>query len=330
MWGGLTPNNGEFKDTVNAGCYNPSYFSPASYRLFRDFTKKHWKPSFAGYLPLHQNGQKSTMPELLEAFDGAIIAGYNLLYRSHCPSGVIANWVGAQAQCQDTSSLNCAGVPWATTPHVGAQGTCTVSGTKWGSWGKDASRGPWRVAMDYAMYPSESTKVTMYNEAGSVDPSISFNAKIYLNGLANQYVKHSHCDGGKPGDCNDDNGRTDASKLAHAFVGDLGAPGLSCEQVPIDPEPNWWAAEMAHPTFTGFIAPSGGISSVERKAWLDTFAKLCDFADMGSYDDMDTTHGAADICSKTYFQASQQVLSAMIMSGALSESQVKLKRIFTD
>lgn len=318
-WGGLAPSSGRFQSTFNAGCINPSYFAPASYRLFRDFASRHWKPSFDAYLPPHQDGTKSSLDELMEAFDGAVIASYNLLYRSTCPSGSISNWAGSQAACENAEDLNCLGVPWAFTPHVGATGTCTGSGTKWGSWGKDACRAPWRIAMDYTLYPLESAKVTMYDSAGHVDPSIGFNAKVYLNRLASQYKRHSRCDGGKPGDCRSSGrpGRTDAQKLAPAFVMALGAPGITCNNVPVPADPSWWAAEMSHPTFAGFVAPLASLSAAESASWLDTFAELCDFSRMGSFDDMDTEHGLADLCSKTYFQASQQVVSAMVTSGML-------------
>mmetsp|Transcript_80962 Transcript_80962/g.196302 ORF Transcript_80962/g.196302 Transcript_80962/m.196302 type:complete len:642 (+) Transcript_80962:51-1976(+) len=316
MWGGLAPSEGRFKTTLEPGCINPSYFSPASYRLFRDFVKAHWKFNFDKYLPPHLNGDKSTLFELMEAFDGAVIGGYNLLYRSTCSSGVVSNWAGSQAECSDQTSLSCDGVPWAFTPHVGAQGTCSVSGTKWGSWGKDACRGPWRIAMDYVLYPAESTEVKMYDTNGHRDHSIDFNSKTYLNRLARQYTQNAKCNGGKPGDC-DRYGRTDAEKLAPAFVAELGAPDLTCDNVPHAPEPNWWAAEMSHPTFAGFVAPLGSLSAAESASWLDTFAKICNFSSLSSYDDMDTQHGVADLCSKTYFQASQQVISAMVMSGTL-------------
>jgi len=299
---------------------NPAYFAPASYRLFRDFAKAHWRSNFDKYLPPHLNGDKSTISELLEAFDGAVVGGYNLLYRTTCSSGAISNWAGSQAECKEPGALSCAGVPWAFTPHVGPDGTCTGSGTKWGSWGKDSSRGPWRIAMDFALYPEESLNVTMYDTDGHADHSIDFNAKAYLNRLANQYTKHAQCNGGKPGDCDHHGhqGRTDPNKLAPAFVQDLGAPDLSCSNVPNAPDPSWWAAEMAHPTFVAFVAPFGSLSAADSASWLDTFAKICDFSHLSSYDDMDTQHGAADLCSKMYFQASQQVVSAMVTSGTLS------------
>merc|ERR1719433_1510570 len=63
-WGGLVPSKGRFKSSTGSGCVNPAYFAPASYRLFRDFAKAHWKPSFDEYLPPHLNGKKTTLSEL--------------------------------------------------------------------------------------------------------------------------------------------------------------------------------------------------------------------------------------------------------------------------
>jgi len=317
-WGGLSPAKGKFKSSFNHGCINPSYFAPASYRLMRDFAKMHWKPEFDAYLPPHVGGEKSSLTELVEAFNGAIIAGYNLFYRSSCSSGIVSNWAGSRADCNNGESLNCPGVPWATTPHVGKSGTCTASGTKWGSWGKDACRAPWRIAMDYVLYPDESVNVAMYDEAGLVDPSIHFNSKVYLNNMASWYKKYAKCDGGSSRSCSSPGVVTDPNKLAAAFVMELGAPDVTCRKVPFSPEPNWWAAEMSHPTFASFVAPFEPLlSRSESSAWLDTFAKLCNTSNLGSYDDEDTSHGILNLCSKTYFQASQQVMSAMVSSGTL-------------
>jgi len=314
-WGGLSPADGKFKSSFNHGCINPSYFAPASYRLMRDFAKKHWKPEFDAYLPPHIGGEKSSLTELVEAFNGAIIAGYNLFYRSSCSSGAVSNWAGSRADCNDGDSLNCPGVPWATTPHVGKSGKCTASGTKWGSWGKDACRAPWRIAMDYVLYPEESINVAMYNEDGVADPSIHFNSKVYLNNMASWYKKHARCDGGSNGSCTSLGGATDPNKLAAAYVL---APKVTCSNVPLPPEPNWWAAEMSHPTFASFVAPlEPFLSRSQSSAWLDTFAKLCNMSNLGSFDDEDTSHGILNLCSKTYFQASQQVISAMVSSGTL-------------
>merc|ERR1712137_582938 len=177
QWGGLLSDVGKWSSSQAGGCYNPSYFAPGHYRVFRDFVVSHWRSEFSAYLPPHLDGPASTMQELTEAFDGAIIAGYNLLEHSSCDSGVVANWVGSAASCSDADDISCAGVPWANTPFVGASGQCSASGTVWGGWGADASRTPWRIAMDYVLYPEESIKVRMFTTSGSLNPSSTFNAQ---------------------------------------------------------------------------------------------------------------------------------------------------------
>jgi len=172
--------------------------------------------------------------------------------------------------------------------------------------------------MDYVLYPEESVNVAMYSDAGLLDLSIHFNSKVYLNNLASWYKRHARCDGGSSGKCAISGGATDPNKLAAAFVAELGAPKVTCGDVPFAPEPNWWAAEMSHPTFASFVAPLDPLlSRSENSAWLDTFAKLCNTSNLGSYDDEDTSHGIFNLCSRTYFQASQQVISSMVYSGTL-------------
>jgi hypothetical protein len=172
--------------------------------------------------------------------------------------------------------------------------------------------------MDYVLYPEESVNVAMYSEDGRVDPSTHFNSKVYLNNMASWYKKYAKCDGGISGSCTGRGAATDPNKLGAAFVAELGAPKVTCGNVPFQPEPNWWAAEMSHPTFASFVAPFDPLlNRSESSAWLDTFAKLCNTSNLGSYDDEDTSHGILNLCSKTYFQASQQVISAMVSSGTL-------------
>merc|ERR1712176_1248618 len=82
QWGGLMPETGKFKGTQAPWCYNPSYFAPGHYRLFRDFLAEHWEHAFEQYLPAYVNGSKTSSSQLGAAFDGSIIGGYNMLYHS--------------------------------------------------------------------------------------------------------------------------------------------------------------------------------------------------------------------------------------------------------
>lgn len=300
QWGGLLPDDGKFKSAQGAGCYNPSYFAPAHYRTFRNFVSDHWKSDFKTYLPKYISGGLTSSVELQRAFDGAVIAGYNLLERSSCPSGTVANWVGSKSVCS-TGDLSCAGVPWADTPFVGADGTCSASGTPWGAWGADASRTPWRIAMDYVLFTEESTTVRMYSSAGELDASMKFGSQVYLNRIAEQYRTKAQCDGGKSG-C-EQNGKIATYKLAFAY----GQDQVTCNNVPKSGD-SWWSAFMAYPTFTAFVAPYEAISASESASWLDTFASICDFS---------SGKPTGDICQTSYFEAGQEVISTMVMAGAV-------------
>jgi len=304
QWGGLLPEQGKFKSSQEAWCYNPSYFAPGHYRAFRDYAKKHWRPSFDAYLPPHLDGSRSTVADLTAAFNGAVIAGYNILYYSSCVSGAVGNWVGVKAECPNKEDLSCAGVPWTHTPYVGPHGTCTASGTTFGSYGPDASRTPWRIAMDYILYPEESSQVTMYTRAGMADPTIVFNAKVYLNRMANQYKRYAQCDAAK-GDCHSAGStQTETFKLSVAF--DQG-PHMTCHNVPNTAQ-SWWAAFMAWPTFTAFVAPLEPLSASDSAAWLDAFASNCKF---------NGKRLQGNVCSSSYFELGQEVISTMVMVGAV-------------
>lgn len=205
---------------------------------------------------------------------------------------------GVKAECDSNGDLACHGVPWAQTPYVGAHGQCTASGTTWGQYGPDASRTPWRIAMDYILYSEESTDVTMYDSRGHKEDNVTFNAKVYLNRFVRQYLNHAECDGGVLGEC-------PAYKLANAFS--ESAPGMTCRNVPNTPQ-GWWCPFMSYPTFTAFVAPASGLTLKESATWMDTFASLCDFS-------AGTPTGS--ICSTSYFELSQEVVATMITSGAL-------------
>jgi len=316
-WGGLTPDSGAYKTQQAPWCYSPGYFGPAHYRTFRDFARSRWRPHFANYLPKHVNSQPSTLEELLVAFDGAVTSGYNILYYSSCNSGAVSNWVGVGAACgvNDTGSgLNCEGIPWKYTPYVGTEKeTCNSSGTAFGQFGADASRAPWRIAMDHVLYRNESRLVTMYDRDGKVDESITFGSQEYLNRIVGQYVRHSKCNGGKAGDCltPDSNPPYSPWKLATAWDSHRRdpVPDLTCDGVPAGPD-SWWGGYLAYPTFSAFVAPFSQITPEESLCWMDTFSCICNVKS-------DTPTGP--ICQTTYFDVSQAVISTMIMATSLTK-----------
>jgi len=321
MWGGLTPEDGPYKTKQQPWCFSPGYFAPAHYRSFRDFISAHWKKDFDEYLPKQVDGTLTFLDDLVGAFNSVVVAGYNILYYSSCESGSVSNWVGVKAPCDTKDGLNCAGVPWANTPYVGPEhGECAQSGTSFGSFGADASRTSWRVAMDYALYREESTRVVMYDRSGHISEDVVFGAQTYLNRVARQYMTQAQCDGGQPGDCMNftlDPGRS-PYKLAYAWdVEKFNASGVMCPNVPNPPE-SWWAGFMAYPTFTAFVAPHGGVSALEMSNWMDTFASMCDFhaVDKWKYKKGGKPKGA--ICLDSYFEASQAVISTLVMAGHVS------------
>jgi len=316
MWGGLLPPGGKYKTKQQAWCYSPGYFAPAHYRTFRDFAAKHWRPAFNDYLPKHLNGEPSTLNELTSAFDSAVTGGYNILYYSSCSSGSVSNWVGVEAACQDNDTLHCDGVPWAHTPWVGPNGgTCEQSGTKFGSYGADASRAAWRIAMDYSLYREESSNVIMYDREGFEDFTVTFSAREYLNRIAKQYKNYASCDGGTPGDCM--HWSTSPYQLAHAWdTKHYDPPNVNCTNVPNPPE-SWWAGFMAYPTFAAFVAPYDEIPAANMTQWMETLVSICNFSAVNFSDYKAGGEPIGKICLTSYFEASQAVISTMIMSGSI-------------
>jgi len=261
----------------------------------RAFAVNNWRSDLDHYLPPHLSGKKSTVDELTEAFDGAVTAGYNILYYSSCVSGSASNWVGVKAECESKADLSCKGVPWATTPYVGEDGQCTASGTAFGAYGAEASRTPWRVALDFAIYPEWATKVQIYDRQGKVDKSITFNAQTYLNRFANQYKKLASPE-------------PNPAKLCPAFDVSHGAQDITCAGVPNNGTANWWASLMAYPTFVGFIAPLASGSKWESQKWMDALVGLCDISLM-----------EGRFCDTTYFGSSMEVIATMILAGAVKK-----------
>jgi hypothetical protein len=316
-WGGLLPPKGLYKTTQDPWCYSPGYFAPAHYRIFRDFVHNHWRPEFDEYLPPYLDGTATSRVELEDAFRGAVTAGYNILYHSSCSSGTVSNWVGVEATCPFPEDLNCAGVPWAHTPYVGANhGKCSVSGTQWGSFGADASRVPWRIAMDFVLFREQSADVEIYDRAGNRDMGVNFSAQIYLNRIADQYAKHAICDGGQPGKCF---AGTHGSpyKLSYAFEPKTQPPNITCDNVPVKPW-TWWDSYMAYPTFTAFVAPYGPLKPEVSTAWMDTFASICDFSGK---------EPKGLLCSSAYFEVSQALIATLVMSHKILPLPVGQRRV---
>jgi len=320
MWGGLIPPDGPYKTKQEPWCYSPGYFAPAHYRTFRDFARRWWKPEFDAYLPKRTTGAWTTLTDLLEVFDSAIVAGYNILYYSSCSSGSVSNWVGVQAECDDNTTLNCEGTPWQYTPWVGPDGgECAQSGTPFGTWGADAGRALWRIAMDYVLFREESTSVLIYDRNGFPDYSVRFGSRKFLNRISRQYKTHAWCDGGAEGN-NCLNRRNNPFRLAPAFDPKYHPPGLNCSGVPFG-QMSWWAGFMAYPTFSAFVAPYDEIGAIPMSRWMDTFSRICNFSEMNFSDYSAGGKPVGQICYSSYFESSQAVISWMIMAGKLRTIQ---------
>jgi len=294
-WGGVLPTEGKFKTSQVPWCYSPGYFAPGHYRMMRAFAVNTWKPSFDAYLPPRLAGGETKLDDLTAAFDGAVTAGYNILYYSSCESGAASNWVGVKAECEDAEALHCEGVPWATTPYVGKDGNCTASGTSFGGYGAEASRTPWRIAMDFAIYPEWATRVPIFDRHGKLDESLHFNAQVYLNRFANQYRSNA-----EP--------VSDPVHLWKAWDAQHGAPNITCAGVPYNATDNWWAALMSYPTFVGFIAPLNSLPEWQVSQWTDALVGLCDLGKM-----------TGKFCDTSYFGASQEVISLMLLAGQVKK-----------
>jgi len=315
MWGGLLPPHGKYNTKQQPWCYSPGYFAPAHYRTFRDFAASNWKKEFDEYLPHRLNDKPTSLNEMVLAFDSAVLAGYNILHFSSCSSGTVSNWVGVKAACEHDDTLNCPGVPWAHTPYVGEEGgTCAQSGTTFGAFGADASRTAWRIAMDYILYREESANVTIFDREGHIDTDTDFGAQRYLNRIVVQYATSAICDGGTPGFCM--NSTTSPYQLAYAYDTKFNASNVTCPGVPNPPE-SWWAGFMAYPTFTAFVAPYDEIGAAQMSNWMDTFSSICDFSSVNLQNLAWGGQPRGKICLTSYFEASQAVISTMVMAGTL-------------
>merc|ERR1719291_82886 len=160
--------------------------------------------------------------------------------------------------------------------------------------------------MDFAIFREQSAKVRIYDRKGDVDDTAEFNAQLYLNRIAEQYVQHAACDGGTDGKCFAKPGDS-PWKLAYAFEPRTQAPNVTCDNVPEKPS-TWWAPFMAYPTFTAFIAPYPGIIPEASTAWMDTIASTCAFGDGDP---------SGELCGSSLFDIGQAVISVLVMDKRL-------------
>jgi hypothetical protein len=125
-------------------CNNPSYHAPAAYRAMRDFMK-----NYGPALGLGTEG-----PTYESKWNTLIATSYAILLADQCPdTGLTTNWY----------------VPNQNSPTTRGTTGCSGSGTPSDQFGSEASRGVWRVALDWMWYGDEDTK----NPAAYLTPVVS-------------------------------------------------------------------------------------------------------------------------------------------------------------
>lgn len=186
---------------------NPSYHAPAVYRLCRDYMK----------LYANEFGSSADEGEVFEpGWNTVIDTTYKMFEANQCQStGLITNWAKI-FESADGQSLT------ATTGFSG-------SGTPGAEFGSEASRGIWRVALDYLLYP---------NAAATAVPFLT------------PVVEHL--------DTKESNGNWAVSL-------DIDA-GCLVKSVHSSWQ---WNAFMAGPTFTSLVSPAAMISSTRQQALID-------------------------------------------------------------
>lgn len=113
---------------------NPSYHSPAAYRLCRDFMETYDT----------DHGSSSTEGDnLVSDWNALVSTSYEVLQTVQCQStGLVPNWARINEENDGTLSTS---------------GSFTGSGTPQYEYGSEAARTVWRVALDYLLFPSEAT-----------------------------------------------------------------------------------------------------------------------------------------------------------------------------
>lgn len=117
---------------------NPSYHSPGSYRLMKDFQKDFSSADRDYSLPNFNDGISTET-----RWNRVIQTSYDFLDEAQCDSaGLVPNW----AMVTETVFGNIELYP----------GSFSGSGTPQYEFGSEASRTVWRVLLDVAMYPNDA------------------------------------------------------------------------------------------------------------------------------------------------------------------------------
>ena len=117
---------------------NPSYHSPGSYRLMKDYQKDFPNTDRNYMMPNFQDGISTEV-----RWNRVIDTSYKFLEEAQCDDmGLVPNW----AMATETGSGNINLYP----------GSFSGSGTPQYEFGAEASRTVWRVLLDVAMYPNDA------------------------------------------------------------------------------------------------------------------------------------------------------------------------------
>jgi len=145
---------------------NPSYHSPGSFKVMRDF-----------HTSFPDNERDYAMPNfgsgsLEDHWNQLIDTSYEVLSATQCPTqGMVPNWA--------TVDITNNGIQ-----HTG--GSFSGSGTPQWEYGAEAARTTWRVAIDAALYPGEMNdgarpylRPLLSTLESGYNPNLSFNEKYF-------------------------------------------------------------------------------------------------------------------------------------------------------
>ena len=126
-------------------CNNPSYHAPAAMKAMRDFVQT--SSVSLGYVGVDEAAA------FAQNVDAVVDVTYDILLANQCPSnGLTTNWyVPVEEDPSQTGTTGCSG-----------------SGTPAAEFGSEASRGVWRVALDYMLYGEARAVVYMDGMIGNL------------------------------------------------------------------------------------------------------------------------------------------------------------------
>jgi len=194
-------------------------------------------------------------------------------------TGLVSNWWTLPDQ----------GWPWDGTL------TCANSGTSAGAYYSDASRIPWRIALDYLWYPTETAQTPLYDDKGKLSDN-NFGAIEYSRRWSTSWVSliaASSEAGSYPPFA------SGVQKLRNDQVLPLLSDLDKCDACPDGFKASPWNGWGAYPVVTAFQIPMAGASAATMQQWVD-------FMDELAY--TGCTHAQ-------YFDLGQEIIVSSMLSG---------------